>query len=225
MRWLLAVGAAISACIWMQGCRSAHAASNSLEGEWTLSSPVLGLGSMRFEGNKYTQKNALGQASSQFSIETSGTFTLADGTLTLQPTGVKVGGDEAAFSTSMYKGMKKLGTIVLAVTWSGSDIVYLKAEDSNANGSASMVMALTRNGAKPDPKKLDFSLEMHKRGGGGWQAQRADNGSTQVVNPARPGPARTESTSSGLPIQLPPQPSTPQSAPPPSDTAPQDIPP
>src|SRR2546423_14658948 len=64
---------------------------------------------------------------------------------------------------------------------------------------------------------------MDTSGGGGWEVQRADNGPTQVVNPARPGPARTESTSSGLPIQLPPQPSTPQSAPPPSDTAPQDI--
>src|SRR5256714_14043163 len=168
MRWLLAVGAVISASICMQGCRSAHAASNSLEGEWTLSSPMLGQGSMHFEGNKYTQRNALGQGSSRFSIETSGTFTLAAGILTLQPTDVKVGGDEAAFSTSMYKGMKKLGTIVLAVTWSGPDVVYLKAEDSNANGSASIVMALTRNGAKPDPKKVELSFEMHTSGGGGW---------------------------------------------------------
>jgi len=221
MRVVLCGIGTVVALISIQGCRSAGAASNSLEGGWTLSSPMLGQGTMRFEGNKYTQRNGLGQ----FSIETTGTFTLVGANLTLQPTNVKIGGDEAAFSMSMYKGLKKLSTMVLGVTWSGSDIVYLKAEDSNANGSASMVMALSRNGAKPDPKKLELSFEMHTSGGGGWQVQRAPDDSTTFANPTRPGPARTEPTSSGSPIQAAPQPSAPPTAPPPADVAPQDNPP
>ena len=184
VRFFLAVGGLLGLCLWLQGCHRAN--SNPLEGEWILHSPLFGQGTIQFEGNRYTQRQGPGN----FTIQSTGTFTLANNTLTLQPTNVNIGGDEGAFSVSMYKNMKNLSTAVFETTFSGPDLVYLTLSDSNANGSASMVMALSRNGAKPDPKKVQFSFEAHG-GPGGWRnvTRFPDSG---VVNPARPGGTQIE---------------------------------
>lgn len=153
-------------CLIAGGCHKAP----TLVGDWELYAAISAKpGAMTFTDHTFRQ--SFKEVMFGVSLDMSGTYTLDGGILHLSPTSVAAAsGGHASNVSDMNK------PVDFKVDWNGSDLVYLTYD----SGSVKNVMALARNGAKPDMKRIDLNIDTSKglAKGEGFTVTKTDNGQT-----------------------------------------------
>lgn len=196
------------------GCKRAQADSPNaaILGEWKVAAPMIGESSIAFDEKGYVQRFPKQSGAGKPLMRITGDYVFTGDHLIFTPKRMIVG---LKSTTITQSGEGMLGPFDFTVTRSTPDLLYLNGQSKGEFGSTKLTWALYRNGAKPDPKLLDTSFEIHSQPGG-WQVKPTGTTTTTTTGsavPMGPTPAQPEQQNPPASADLHTQP-----APPPAPT-------
>lgn len=139
--------------IFLAGCHHAPIAANPFLGDWTLTAPILGQGSISFSDNQFTERWETQSYGDKSALVISGPYELSGNSVHLDPKTFMVQGKSQDMLQMIQDDLQKARAWDFKVSWSTNDLAYFNAESSS---ECTVSMAITRNGVKPNMGKLAF---------------------------------------------------------------------
>jgi hypothetical protein len=145
----------------MKGVQNGN--STGLEGDWALFVPLPGSTSatVNFSGNKFKEVFEMGSGTNSAELTITGDDTSDNHTLHLNNEQFQINKSVSFEAMSFRELYKKSIGADFTMEWNGTSLVYLASGAEGANGGATTTLALSRNGAQPDPKKVGVEVEIN----------------------------------------------------------------
>ncbi len=181
--WLLA------APIFLTGCHSSREQVSVFKGDWKLTAPVLGQASVSFDNSQFTEKWSVSTDRDAGELVVSGPYQVSGDSLILNPKQFQIIGPTSDELNTLEDDLKVADAWIYSVKWSGNDLAYLTATGSK---ESTVVLGMYRGDAKPNERRLEFSLV--------WPgSQQTISQPVRINPPLSPAPLNPASNSNGAP--------------------------
>ncbi len=146
----LLVSLAVLVLLALEGCHK-----DALSGDWDLYTAMSAnrSGTMSFTGGKFKQHIEPNAVTMGIAIDLKGSYKVDSTVLHLDPMEMGAGPDKSG-TTGATTSNQQATPVDYFVEWAGPNVVYL----THAEGASKSVMAIARNGAKPDATRLSLTI-------------------------------------------------------------------